>query len=520
MLLAGFVATRGVAYLAGVRFDARPLAMAFQTIDGADFRADYLGSVWFAHAQPPLFNAVMGVVHVVAPNDAETVVHVSYLGLGLLLTALLFRLCGVLGASHRASLVVTGLVMVSPQVLLYEAWAMYEYPLAVAFVGLLLCAARYARSGASSALAGVAALSAVLMLSRSLVHPGWYLVLLVGLFLVRPPVSGFRVVGIVVVPLLAVGVVVTKNGVLFGEPITSSLLGQNLQHVAIDQLPAEVREALVADGSIAASSNVSVFGKYANYEPFVEPCTRTRPDVPVLAKPVRVGGEPNMNDECFVAVFRTARSDSLTVLRRHPTAVGGAVVDAWRISFMPSSLYGLLTENRAAIDPWERAYDGVIGFTILTPINGDRPAVRGLRTPSGNIEFSVTALASTVWILWAGGAAARRSMRRSGGRRRRRRDRPSHDSSVPVPVAVPVAVAVAVAVPVPVPETPTDEAVRAPDAVLLVLAVTVVVLAVTGNATEIGENNRFRFLTEPPLLAAFFLAIHSLVRRRFGSLAR
>ena len=61
LIILAFATSRLAAYGAGVRFDARPLESYFQYADPSLLQDRLLETVFYLHAQPPLFNLMLGL---------------------------------------------------------------------------------------------------------------------------------------------------------------------------------------------------------------------------------------------------------------------------------------------------------------------------------------------------------------------------------------------------------------------------------------------------------------------------
>ena len=66
-----FAVSRLAAWAAGVRFDASILTWYWQFLDVELLRHDLARSLWYLHAQPPLFNLFLGSVLKLAPDASD-----------------------------------------------------------------------------------------------------------------------------------------------------------------------------------------------------------------------------------------------------------------------------------------------------------------------------------------------------------------------------------------------------------------------------------------------------------------
>src|SRR5688500_15515306 len=122
-----FAASRAAAYAAGVRFDASPLTWYWQYIDPPLLETRLLESVFYSHAQPPLFNLLLGVTLELPAGAFGAAMHAQFLAMGLIAAFGLFLLLTSLRVPARAGVALTCLFTVLPATILYENWLFYEY---------------------------------------------------------------------------------------------------------------------------------------------------------------------------------------------------------------------------------------------------------------------------------------------------------------------------------------------------------------------------------------------------------
>ncbi len=448
VLVAIFVVTRIAYSAAGVGFDSSSLLYSSQLLDQTWLRDRWGESLLYLHAQPPLFNAFVGLVLRWSPIAPDTTFQVAYLALGLVLLLAAHDLGRRLGLGRVAAAVVAVVVCASPTVVLYESWLSYEMPVAVALVVLVDLAVRYGRSVRPGLLIGAVAVASAVVLTRSLMSPVWLVAVVACLVAYRRP--RWSTLGWVAVPLVLVGAVMVKNQVLFGTPQLSSWFGYNLDKVATSPLTDDQKRQLADEGFVRTDPG---------------PCVVTRTDVPALAdhdKPTAppAGEDPieNFNHECLVARYEALQTDALHVARAHPGWVARNMVGGAEIWSSPSSLSPFVYGNRQAVatlDDVDRrvvlldvAWDPPVGVPTAWPV--------GVSAPDRRFHVSITLLVATAAVSLAALVSLLRWRRR--------------------------------------------------DATSLAFAVggmTVAYVAVVGSVFEYGENNRIRFVTEPLTLVLF-----------------
>lgn len=468
-VVSAFLTSRVLAALAGVRFDDQWLPMAWQFIDTDLLENDLVTSVWLSHTQPPLFNLGLGLVLKFSPLPTAVSFQMIFLALGLVLALTVLALARALGCRRTTSIIVAIVTTCSPATLLYENWLFYTYPTTVLVTFLALTIERWVRTGKPLWFIGICVIAGTVALTQALFHPVWFVAVVVLAWLARrPSQSRTAAIAVAALVLALLLVVVVKNQVVAGVPGTSSWSGMNLFRVTVEQLPADERDALVADGELSELSTVPSFSNYADYEPFTAPCEPSS-GAPILAESVKSTRYVNFNYQCFGPIFRQAQDDALVAIREDPGAAARAQVASWQLSFMPTGDYQSLTPNRPALQSYDDLYRSIVLLTVPLPPFVELPSdIGGLY--ADDVPFSVTIVIALVVLVVATFRALGR-WRRAGS-----------DSVT---------------------------------ATTVYIGLTTAFVFVAGNAFEIGENNRFRSAVEPLMFVVLAAAIDRwLVRRK------
>lgn len=472
VLIAGYGLSRIMASVAfGVEFDDNPLIWFWQYLDPRLLREDALRSLFYLHAQPPLWNLYLAGVTKACGDASAACFTASFLGSGLVLHLGLFGLMRRLGVDRRIALGSALLFAFSPASILYENWLFYTQPIAALLVLAALFAARVvARAGRPLDLILFATLCAAVVLTRSLFHLVW-LAFALGLVAWPLRTAWPRVVTWVVLPvLLSVGLY-AKNAVVFGSFSSSSWMGMSLARLAIEPLPLAERKELVDSGRIGAVSLVKPFSPVDAYPTGL--LVGARDDHPALTERLKSTSAVNFNHGAYPAIARAYLRDARTLIRERPDVYGTSVFEAWSQFAMEPSLVLFLQTNRDRMGLYAGLWSaGFYGF-MLEPLPVDRPITRR------DLVYGMHAW-GWVFLLLALGAvviALLRGLREWAG----------------------------------------DGGDRALGATLLFVAGTVVYVSVVGNSLELGENNRFRFMIEPFLFALIGWLLDALLGRRRAS---
>ncbi len=337
----GWLLIYALVWATGQRFKTAYLDYGWQLIPWDVLSHDPLRSVWYLHIQPPFWNLALGGLAWSSPfSDAITLqaLQAAIGAAGAACAAALARRCrvGAVGA------VVIGLVATAnPEVLRNAFEPTYELAVSTLLLGLVLALTRFAGEPAwRRGPVVIAAVATTVVLTRSLYHPVW-LVVIVGatLVLARRHLDRRQVVAAIAVPLVLIGGWMVKNQALYGRPTLSSWVGMNLQRAVIPVLDADELQRMYDAGEVSDIALVGPFGAYDLYAPYMAPCTPTHHhrsvDTPTrTTDPV----SPNFNDECYLPIFDQAGDDAWAVITAHPGVYLEGRMWSARVMFAVSTL--------------------------------------------------------------------------------------------------------------------------------------------------------------------------------------
>ncbi|MCB0970844.1 MAG: hypothetical protein KDA97_04910 [Acidimicrobiales bacterium] len=447
----------------GLRMDLRFLTFAPHLPDLGLLQDRLLETLWYTHTQPPLYAGFVGLLLKLSPFPDGATFLVAHLALGATLVVLLRRLAEALGLGRVATFVGLTLVVTDPALIAIELVASYDLPTIVLLAALALRTARYVASGSAHDLAWVTGLAGATVLTRTVFHPVWFVLVVVGVVAMRRPSAPWRpVAAVVAAPLVMILALVAKNAVLYGEPTLTTFAGPSLAKIAGSAATPAEREALQADGTVSELFGRPVFWGYETYADAMAPCERDRPDVPVLAEPDRpVGGYPNMNDECMLAVYRVQTDDAEAYVRAEPRRFAAAQLGGAQMFFEPA-LPIIFTTNADELEPLDDLYAATLLRSVqLQPVT--RTEFGELRVLSaGGIDLVPTVVALDLAAVALGLRAAARLVAR--------RDRRG------------------------------GEAARTELGAWAAVGLTCAWVTAVGSLLEVNENARYRQLIEPFLL--------------------
>ena len=121
-----FIVSRLIFSLQGGTFLATPLSFAKQFLDPQLLHHDLLRSLYYLHAQPPLFNLFLGLVLKISPLPALSF-ELLFKTAGIVIPLLFFGILTTLGINSHIAFIATLIFMFNPTLILYENLLYYTY---------------------------------------------------------------------------------------------------------------------------------------------------------------------------------------------------------------------------------------------------------------------------------------------------------------------------------------------------------------------------------------------------------
>jgi hypothetical protein len=354
LLAMTFAVSRLGYYLLGVRFDARPVLYYYQFIDPELLKHRLFESLLYLHIQPPGWNLYTGAVLKFFPNSYSSIFHSIYLVLGLGICWSMYHLMRICGVSRWLAFSLAIWFIVSPGVVLFENYLLYEYQVAFLLVVAAVALVHFVQDSRSLwAMLFFAALFG-LVLVRNIFHLVYFIAILAALALLsRTRRRTALLCG--ALPLLAILVLYSKNWVLFGSFSGSTWMGMNMDVITAHQLTSEEASVFVRRGIISQVSLLDLGSPIALYGPSIK--TPARTGIPVLDDCVTSIGATNFNCLAFLQVQQIYTRDGLALLRNYPVVYLRSVEIAWFSYFLPAGDFPFFDLNRSKIHIIDRLWN-------------------------------------------------------------------------------------------------------------------------------------------------------------------
>ena len=315
-VLAIFAASELLSQALGIPFASETIETLYQYLDPAILRDDLARGLYYLHAQPPLFNLKLGVVLKLFPESFPFVFSMLMGASAIALLLAMAWLMRRLGAPDWIACVVVLFFALSPNFLVYRNWLFYTLPVAMMLVVGGMALLLYLEGGGKIALASFAAMTCAVMLTRSVFHPAWLVLVVAAVLPFLPRRERPRLAIASVAPVLVVGLLFLKNQFLVGSFTGSTWLGLSLSK----RWPLSEEEVMKLKDS-------GVIPPYWHRRPFREPeelavygfFDDDGPSIhPALDAPYKTNGEPNFNHRDYVEISNALLEGNLRLIGRFP----------------------------------------------------------------------------------------------------------------------------------------------------------------------------------------------------------
>jgi hypothetical protein len=382
LLAVVFVLSRLAYYVAGVRFDARPLLHYYQFIDPELLKHRLIESMYYLHVQPPGWNLYAGAVLKLFPQSYPIALHIVHLLLGLAICWLIFYLMRALGVSRWIAFSLAAWFTVSPGTVLFENFMLYEYIVCFLLVAAAAALWRCATPGSFQSLLLFFVVLLALVFMRNFFHLIYVLAILAALIYLSKGVRQ-RILLAAALPVLVVVGLYTKNWILFGSFSGSTWLGMNMDTITAHQLTSREARDLMGRGVISPVSTLDLGSPIELYQPYIRMPART--GIPVLDDCVTSTGATNFNCLAFLQVQRAYTRDGLALLRNYPIVYLRSLEAAWFSYFLPAGDFPFFDLNRPRIRALDRAWN--IVFFGQFQDAGDRKELRRLAAQGSAVSL-------------------------------------------------------------------------------------------------------------------------------------
>ena len=327
---ASFVLSELLAYFLGVRFTVQTLDSLYQYLDPVLLRSDLLQSLLYLHAQPPLFNLFLGLVLKLFPQSYAAVFGALYGFIALCVLIGMAWLMRKLQVPDGITVALCLFFALSPAFPVYRHWLFYTFPVAALLLGSAIALLRFLETERRWPLLMFLSCVTAVMLTRSVFHPLWLIVVLVSLLpFVR---NRKRIAGACLVPLLIMNVWFLKNTVLVGSYSSSTWLGLSL-----------TKRWPLSQQQVAKLKSDDLLPQFWGRRPFQEPnyyvpfgfFGESEYGHAAIGKHYKSNGEPNFNHRDYVSISDALFDADLDLIHNFPGHYFRRIVTSFILFLQP-----------------------------------------------------------------------------------------------------------------------------------------------------------------------------------------
>ncbi len=369
-----YILSRVILYAKGVVFIAGPVDFAMQYLDPILLKNDLFQSLLYLHAQPPLFNAFIGLVLKISPIPDITF-DILFKTAGLLLPLMLYGTLQRIGLNRLAALMITTAYMLNPTLLLYENLLYYTYAECLFVLAAVFFLAAFCHDVKRTSLL-ICFWLALLCLGmvRSIFQPVFFIIIAVALsflfrFLYQDKQLAKKCFFSFLIIMSPLFIVCSKNYVLYDFWGTSSWAGMSLWTKTNGFLPEELEE-LHAKGDIsshALKADLRAFKPIGQYFDLQNQdhyyCHH-----PADCNEYKSTRHPNYNHAGYVILSKQLWHDACALIQHKPDmfmlfTAGSYSLTLWHAS---DSVHALFKDNMEQLRSLEQlyryAYFGFLGI--------------------------------------------------------------------------------------------------------------------------------------------------------------
>src|SRR5258708_2329236 len=354
-----FVVSRTIIALFGIHFKYEALFKYWQYLDMETLRHHLLQGLWYDHAQPPVFNILLGCIVKIAGSNAPVVFSILLKIISLVNTLLLYTILIRLTRHPWIPLLLSLIYLLSPALLIFESELFYT-----TFISLLLLTSAFFLSQLSGkvnephpqktsgiTIAGIFAPLAVACLTRSMYHILWLAVIGAAvLFSFRKTAAFKGLFAGLALSLLLVGGWYVKNYVVFGQFSASSWLGMNMARTVFHDHP------------MKDSSRIEAFEPFSDintYRKFIAGDAEKRYaglDDRDLLQVYKNDSLKNENHIAYIEISRRYMEVSKQYIKSHPLNYGKNVLQSAVMFFAPATRYPYAEKEAGKIKYYDLFY--------------------------------------------------------------------------------------------------------------------------------------------------------------------
>ena len=469
LILLTFILSRIIFYSIGIEIPKIGEGMHF--IDFELLKSNLMESLYYLHAQPPLYNFLLGIVLKFFPNDISLIFYFLYKVMSLTIYILMYKIFKNYKFPSLFAFVFSTIFILFPEAILYENIFLIDWLIA----GLLVISVYFFQKYQTTfelkyALYFIILLTAI-SLTRSIFHFLFIAGSIVILILVKKQ-NWKRILLYTLIPIILVLGLYTKNYMLFNTFGASSWLGSNMWRIGYytvsvtegkdENKTNQKLQNLFEDKIVSEAALHHSFDPIDIYNPKYYQVPEKFSSIPQVNQKYKKSGGTNFNYYGYINISKDLKHDFVNIVKMYPKDYIKTVLIAWQIYAKPSWDYSVpILNNYSKIKP----YVNIITFQELRSYVEEE--ILGVQSkfqyPNSNFLLIPLSLFIIIILLFSEIIKFIR----------------------------------------------TGKA----DFTILFMGFTIFYIAILGNAIEIGEGHRFRVPTGPFTYILVLLAFQKIVQR-------
>lgn len=334
VLVGIFLLSRIIAFFLGLHLDIWALRGYWQYLDLETLQHHLLRGVWFDHAQPPVFNLLLGFVLKTGGIHSALLFTCLLKMISLANGLLIFTILKKFPLPAFLPLIAALAYILSPATLIFECELFYTTTISLLLLVSVLFLIRITVAGTAWNCFGFIFPLVLLCLTRSVYHIIWLFVIVTFLlFYFRGKAVLNNLIMASLTGLILVGSWYVKNKIIFGKLTASTWIGMNLARNVFH------------DNEVTDSSRIEAyepFSRISVYRKFIDPGYEMQfkgmndRDLLQENKNDSVMNETQVN---YIPVSDLYLKASLDHIRSHPAAYAKNVLQSSILFFTPATMY-------------------------------------------------------------------------------------------------------------------------------------------------------------------------------------
>ena len=339
--------------------DLHPFFNMMHLADPQLLQHHLIPTLWNLQMQPPLFNVEIGLLLHLPQTLGCLLMRLVCGGLYVATGLWTFKAMTRLRVGARTAMTATVvLVYCDPAQLFFAQSVFYAGATSALATGIAYFSVRFVQEPTPRNGAWFSGMGAMLCLYVTFLQPVVFLVMLGVVWCIYPPARHGLKKG-AILPVAILLLVVLKSLVMFHTPTTSTWAGMNLARVTTDLATQATIERLSNSHDFSSNIRVKPFSSLEQYgvDPKVGNTVRTQI--------VKSTGQINYNNDAYRQVASKSMSDSLQFIKHEPRQYFNHVLRGLSIWSLPSDQYFLCPVPQSGLlGSYANFYDSVVGGQI------------------------------------------------------------------------------------------------------------------------------------------------------------